>query len=294
MLPQNAGAPARDWMQILIALVWLTVLCIMLLAKMKAIQDVIVLAFLLIATGVQNLEMIIPSLTADKRYERNFNALRKHLRWECFWCFVLALMSFEIVQISRTGLDVRLLWDASGSNSSSTTSSSATDATTDSSSTIPHVFYFGWLYQMLTSVCHFLSRNRQFHLNPIVSLAEYHGSSVEQRVSTDSVVARMATEGKAGGAAVDSTGEIVVRRSVMTEIQLHLYVALQLCGVVMGALLHIGRRSRRDDEMSKILQPLLEITWLPVVELLIASLVNYGIVRTVCWQKTRAKQVKAA
>lgn len=51
MMPVSVGQTRKDWVQIFIALIWATVIGIMLLAKMKAVQDVLILFTLCLGTG---------------------------------------------------------------------------------------------------------------------------------------------------------------------------------------------------------------------------------------------------
>lgn len=141
MFPRSAGQPQKDWMQILIAVVWFTVVAIMLLAKMKAITDVLVLGFLLIATGVQNCQLLLPWLFdrgESKRVATNLIALRNHLQWEAFWTAVLSFFVFFL-------------------------------AAQESCSWI----HFGWVFQVTTLCIHFFARNNRWHLNPVITLSTY-------------------------------------------------------------------------------------------------------------------------
>ena len=51
MMPVSVGQTRKDWVQIFIALIWATVIGIMLLAKMKAVQDVLILFTLCLGAG---------------------------------------------------------------------------------------------------------------------------------------------------------------------------------------------------------------------------------------------------
>jgi len=253
MFPHNMGGAKRDYMQLLIGLTWFTVLAIMLLAKMKAIQDVIVLIFLLLMTGIQNMEMFI----SDKRWTINFMAVRNHVRWECFWCFLLSFLTFEAVQ--HFG---------------------------NINQTVHDYMFFGWLYQVVSLAFHLLSRNRVWHLNPIITIATYHGYMIKDFDESSSDKAGSSSDGPPGGAAAMKKRP----RSVMTDKQCFFYVFCEAAGMLLGLLLHLGRRSRREDETWKILEPIMLSEEKPfmVAEFVAAAVFNYLIVNTMC-QRARAQ-----
>ncbi|CAD7955248.1 unnamed protein product [Amoebophrya sp. A25] len=151
MLPQSASSLRKDWMQILIGLIWFTVILIMLLAKMKAVQDGLLLVFLCGATAVQNSETILPWATKDQRVARNFTALQKHLKYECLFVTLLSWAVLEFVHTGRTAIPSAGGW-----------------------------LYFGWTYQLVSLLVHL--RRPTWLLNPVVAVGLRHGTRHLQRI----------------------------------------------------------------------------------------------------------------
>ncbi len=156
MLPQRSSQLQKDWFQILIGLVWFTVVLIMLLSKMKAIQDVLLLAFLCGATAVQNAEQLVPWLVADKtkKFDKNFIAVRKHVRFECLYSFLITWSLLEVVHLCGTRLETES-W-----------------------------LFFGWTFCLVTSVLYhsgfklfgLSNANQTWLFNPVITLALLHGT----------------------------------------------------------------------------------------------------------------------
>eukprot|EP00392_Amoebophrya_sp_AT5.2_P009894 g9925.t1 len=184
MLPQRSGSLGKDWMQILIGLVWFTVVLIMLLSKMKAVQDLLLLAFLLGATAVQNSETFLPwavsvtiyrrsssgeaeklvslrssgagggepKLPANeeaaevklKKFRRNLIAVQKHVQYECLYAFLLSWALLEVVHVCGTNFGTAS-W-----------------------------LYFGWLFQLISSLIYM--RHSTWLLNPVITAALRHGT----------------------------------------------------------------------------------------------------------------------
>lgn len=169
MLPSHAGQPRRDYVQILIALVWLTVVSIMLLAKMKVRTDVLLLIFLLLATAVQNSDSFLPWVLGllwnkpdedpvCKKLKINFLALKQHLKKETLYTFLLAVCAFLAVRVIKVSCGEAL--GGAGREFAD------------------RWVYFGWVY-VLMSLGAWLWRGggrgygSKYHLNPAVSKAVY-------------------------------------------------------------------------------------------------------------------------
>eukprot|EP00928_Gymnodinium_smaydae_P074314 TRINITY_DN57370_c0_g1_i1.p2 TRINITY_DN57370_c0_g1~~TRINITY_DN57370_c0_g1_i1.p2 ORF type:complete len:220 (-),score=55.83 TRINITY_DN57370_c0_g1_i1:96-755(-) len=80
MLPISRVQVGRDWMELFTVLVWLTVILVMFLAKLKALQDVLIAIVLLILMGIANADTLFAKLRVYKIYL----VLRKALLKDCF------------------------------------------------------------------------------------------------------------------------------------------------------------------------------------------------------------------
>jgi len=83
-------------------------------------------------------------------------------------------------------------------------------------------------------------------------------------------------------------------RSVMTYHQAFFYVVRESAGMLLGLLLHLGRRSRREDETWKVLEPILlsEMKLFMVLELVVASAFNYFLVRRICQNARKNTRIR--
>lgn len=100
MLPIGGMSPVRNWSEIATVLVWLTVCGIMLLAKLKAAQDVIIVCIMLLIFGIANAD----SLFSHLRIYKVFVVLRRVLLKECICatcCTFACLVAHGILPEAR-------------------------------------------------------------------------------------------------------------------------------------------------------------------------------------------------
>eukprot|EP00747_Dinoflagellata_sp_TGD_P162950 gnl/TRDRNA2_/TRDRNA2_181136_c0_seq1.p2 gnl/TRDRNA2_/TRDRNA2_181136_c0~~gnl/TRDRNA2_/TRDRNA2_181136_c0_seq1.p2 ORF type:complete len:213 (+),score=45.22 gnl/TRDRNA2_/TRDRNA2_181136_c0_seq1:96-734(+) len=87
MLPIGKVQSGRDWMEIFTVLVWATVILIMFLAKLKAMQDVLLCAIM----GFLMLLFNADALFASQRWYKIFVVLRETLKKDCLTTLAIAL-----------------------------------------------------------------------------------------------------------------------------------------------------------------------------------------------------------
>lgn len=100
MLPVGGLSPSRNWYEIVIVLTWLTVCSIMFLAKLKAMQDIIIVSIMLIIFGIVNADALFSHL----RVYKVFVVLRRVLLKECICaacCTLACLVAHGIVPEAR-------------------------------------------------------------------------------------------------------------------------------------------------------------------------------------------------
>jgi len=96
MIPTSVGTPSKDWVQLGIGVIWATVIGIMLLAKMKVIQDVFILSCLILGAAVQNAEVLLPGIWQNPKLKSNLSALRVHLQKESAWCGTIMFIALNM------------------------------------------------------------------------------------------------------------------------------------------------------------------------------------------------------